>query len=444
MVITFWRRVVLTLLFLLEGGKKDKKILTFWRRVVLTLLFLLEGMDVEQNFWDFNFKYPLIFLTITLLPPTILSFNQKYFLSNPEKRTVIFFCFFLLSFVFWVDSFWLFFGFFELSVIPILLIIVSSGSSRKRLEARKFLFIFTRGSSLILLFFLIWTQENRGESRGWLSWPRAKFGEGLESFFPLLVLLTFFVKMPSLFLHMWLPKAHVEAPVFGSIVLARVMLKIGGYGILLFRPLLDYFFSSMGTSFFFLLFSAYSAFICYSQKDLKVLIAYSRVNHMALVLLAMMVGWSYGILGSILLMLGHGVVSSILFFLRRSTYNITSRRSLLIISGRGKDYLILGFWVIFCFINMGFPPFVNFLGEVYILKIMAYSPYFFLLRLVNFFVVGLYGVLILSSIAQRKVQKFSLSMGMGGLSEYLILRVLLGHIFCFLIINFMKGGVFYV
>ena len=119
------------------------------------------------------------------------------------------------------------------------------------------------------------------------------------------------------------------------------MLKIGGYGILLLRPLLDYFFTSFFTPFTFFLFSAYSALICLNQKDLKVLIAYSRVNHMALVLLTMIVGWRFGIMGGIFLMLGHGVVSSIIFFLRSVIYNNTSRRSLLIISRRRKDYLII-------------------------------------------------------------------------------------------------------
>jgi hypothetical protein len=75
---------------------------------------------------------------------------------------------------------------------------------------------------------------------------------------------------------------------------------------------------------------------------------------------------------------------------------------------------------------------------------MAYRPYFFLVRIINFFVVGLYGILIVSSIAQRKSQKFSLLRGVRGLREYLILSVVLGHLFCFFILNFFKGGVFYV
>ena len=91
---------------------------------------------------------------------------------------------------------------------------------------------------------------------------------------------------------------------------------------------------------------------------------------------------------------------------------------------------------------MGFPPFVNFLGEVYILKMMAYNPFFFLLGIVNFFAVGLYGVLIISSLSQRKSQKFSLKKGRS-LREYVVIMVVALHLYCFFLINFFMGGLFY-
>ena len=439
MFIGFWRGVFFSIIIIVETIKKRTKIIGFWRGVFFSIIIIVETINFNQDSWDLSLKQPLIFLSITLLPSTLLAFNQKSFFKYKEKRSLIFFCFFLLTYVFLVDSLWIFFIFFELSVIPILLIISSQGGSKNRLEARKFLFIFTRGSSLILLFFLLWRERRKSwETLGWLSYPFEKRNSRFSFLFSILVLLTFFVKMPSLFLHIWLPKAHVEAPVFGSIILARVMLKMGGYGILLFRPLLDYFFSSFFTPFAFFLFSAYSALVCFNQKDLKILIAYSRVNHIALVLLAAIVGWRFGVVGGVFLILGHGVVSSILFFLRRVSYNRTSRRSLLILSRRRKDYFIISIWVFFTFINMGFPPFVNFLGEVYIIKMITFRPYFFFIGFLNFFLVGLYGVLMVSSITQRKMQKYSLKNRGGGLREFSVLIVVSTHLYCFRLINLLK------
>ena len=159
---------------------------------------------------------------------------------------------------------------------------------------------------------------------------------------------------------------------------------------------------------------------------------------MALVLLTIIVGWRFGMVGRIFLMLGHGVVSSIIFFLRRVTYNNTSRRSILIISRRGKDYLIISLWVIFTFINIGFPPFINFLGEVYIMKMITFRPFFFFLGFFNFFFVGLYGILIISRISQRKIQKYSLKNRRGGLREFSVLIVIFTHLYCFGLINLLK------
>ena len=440
MFIRFFRGIFLSLILIIEGEIKISKFIRFFRGIFLSLILIIEGLEYEYFTFDQIIKFPLIFLSISLIPPTIIAFNQKSFLSSGEKGNLVFTCFLMLLIVFWVDSIWFFFIFFELSVVPMLLIVSSVGGTKSRIEARKFLFTFTSGTSLIFLLFLVWRRTLiNWETFIWLPSPSQNLSNFFNFFLSFLILLTFFVKIPSLFVHIWLPKAHVEAPVFGSIILARVMLKIGGYGILLFRPLLDFFFSSFFPPFFFICFSAYSAIICFRQKDLKILIAYSRVNHMALVLIASIQGWRLGFFGLLLLMLGHGVISSILFFLARRSYGQTSSRSLIVFSSRGKDYFLILMWIVFAFINIGFPPFLNFLGEVYIIKVVAFNPFLFLTSIFNFFIVGLYGVLIISSITQRKSQKYSIINRSGGLREFIILMVLMGHIYCFLILNMIKG-----
>jgi len=145
------------------------------------------------------------------------------------------------------------------------------------------------------------------------------------------------VKLPVFGFHIWLPKAHVEASVSGSILLAGVLLKLGGYGLyrffFLFKNLR--FLSFFITLFFFLgLYGGlFSAIFCYRQIDLKMIIAYSSVVHISRILIGLF-SFSYaGVLGRILMMFSHGFISPILFFLITEMYVVIKSRSLFIIKG---------------------------------------------------------------------------------------------------------------
>merc|ERR1711894_151685 len=187
--------------------------------------------------------------------------------------------------------------------------------------------------------------------------------------------------MPVFFLHMGLPKAHVEAPVFGSMVLARVVLKLGGFGFIL----ISNFFSRVELMviliFFFSLGCVISGVSCYGQKDLK------------------------SIRGGILLILGHGVISSLIFFIRRINYNSTSSRRIFFSKNLGSDYTYLIFWITIILINAGLPPFLNFLGEIRLIKNFFRNIYFFIILALNFLGVGLYRVLILRHLSEGKENK---------------------------------------
>ena len=127
------------------------------RTISLLLLFLEGGVGEDYFlFSDLQFKVPLLFLTIVLIFPTVIAFFQKSFSKGVRTSFLVFLVFFLVFLVFLVNSFWFFFIVFELSVIPLLLIVSSLGGSKNRMEARAFLFLFTRGSSLIFLIFLAW------------------------------------------------------------------------------------------------------------------------------------------------------------------------------------------------------------------------------------------------------------------------------------------------
>lgn len=196
----------------------------------------------------------------------------------------------------------LFYAFFELSVVPITLIVFMFGYQPEKLRACLHLVLYTVVSSLPLLLFVI------------------IIGEAFIYLFPirnclsaLPITLCFMVKSPMYLLHTWLPKAHGEAPVGGSIMLAGVLLKLGSYGLLVFlpyvklNPLIIFFFSIT------LLGSWLRSLTCLRQGDMKALIAYSSVVHMSVVIIGLLNGSELGFTCAIIMVLGHGVTSPFIF-----------------------------------------------------------------------------------------------------------------------------------
>lgn len=254
---------------------------------------------------------------------------------------------------------------YEASLIPILYIILKWGSYPERSVSSIILLLYTAIFSIPFVYFLFSVFSSHG------SFDLSLLILMLVSTFDTNLLLvavlffTFSVKLPIYGLHFWLPMAHVEAPTFGSIILAGVLLKLGGLGLIRFSPFLVYSsILSYVTSYLFIRLIL-TGLICSFQSDFKRLIAYSSVNHMIAVPLIVLRDNSLTLLSSLFLMLFHGLSSPALFMLVGLTYQLYSTRQLTLMRGLLLVRPLLSFTIFSSFLfTLRAPPFPSFVSEV--------------------------------------------------------------------------------
>lgn len=271
--------------------------------------------------------------------------------------------FLLLSFVS-LDLF-VFYLSFESVLIPMFLIIGIWGSRLERIKASWYFFFFTLVGSIFLLVAIIVIYMETGTTNFfYLNLPSHLQGWVWFAFF-----VAFAVKIPTWPMHLWLPEAHVESPTPGSVILASLLLKLGGYGYLRFMLPLYHDVSAQWWWPVFATFSVgsivYASTNALRQIDVKRIIAYSSIAHMNLVVLGMF-SYSYqGVHGSIVLMLAHGFVSGALFMLIGVLYDRYHTRIVNHYGGLTQVMpLFAVFFLFFSVANMGFPGTYNFVGEL--------------------------------------------------------------------------------
>nr|YP_008080896.1 NADH dehydrogenase subunit 4 [Tarragoilus diuturnus]AFW98789.1 NADH dehydrogenase subunit 4 [Tarragoilus diuturnus] len=274
---------------------------------------------------------------------------------------------FMLYCTFSSMSLFSFYLFFEGSLIPTVFLILGWGYQPERLQAGIYLLFYTLLASLPLLIGLF----NVYYDTGTLYTPLWSGHNMTGIIFYLCSILAFLVKMPMFLVHLWLPKAHVEAPVSGSMILAGVLLKSGGYGMLrVYKVLmvmgLQCNFIWVGVS---LLGGVLVSLMCLRQSDMKALIAYSSVAHMGIVLSGVMTLTFWGWSSAFTLMIAHGLCSSGLFVLANVSYERLGSRSLLVNKGL-LNYMptMALWWFLFSCSNMAAPPSLNLLGEIGLLN----------------------------------------------------------------------------
>ena len=342
----------------------------------------------------------LFIIILCILTNRKLSQDKKYLLCNIFLLVFLLFSFLSKFLIF-------FFILFEASLIPLFLLIMGWGYQPERLQSSIYFLFYTLFGSLPLLvslFLLKYTFI--------LTWINKIII--LDSIMYFTLILAFLIKMPMFLVHLWLPKAHVEAPTIGSMILAGVTLKLGRYALLRLSIL-----STSHTLKYNWLWIAIRltgnivlCFVCLRQTDLKLLIAYSSVIHMGLCLITLLfiLNWSYE--GSLWLSLSHGLASSGLFFLTNSTYLRFNRRSLYINKGLAFTLPVISFWWFLLLIfNMASPPSLNLFREIkMIMTTITISNLIIFLSVITRFLCSAYCIFLFRNIYHGKhnnTQKFS-------------------------------------
>nr|YP_008474663.1 NADH dehydrogenase subunit 4 [Triso dermopterus]AGI78287.1 NADH dehydrogenase subunit 4 [Triso dermopterus] len=320
---------------------------------------------------------PLLVLTCWLLPLMILA-SQNHTATEPINRQRMYITLLTSLQIFLILAFGateviMFYVMFEATLIPTLILITRWGNQTERLNAGVYFLFYTLAGSLPLLVALLLLQNYTG-TLSLLTLPYSHplhLSSNADKLWWAGCLLAFLVKMPLYGVHLWLPKAHVEAPVAGSMVLAAVLLKLGGYGMMRMIPMLDPLTKELGYPF--LIFALWGVImtgsICLRQTDLKSLIAYSSVSHMGLVVGGILIQTPWGFTGALILMIAHGLTSSALFCLANTNYERTHSRTMLL--ARGLQIilpLMTTWWFIASLANLALPPLPNLMGELMIIS----------------------------------------------------------------------------
>ena len=321
----------------------------------------------------------LFFITLSILLIPICIMMSWNAIDNFKKEFLIsmFFILILLIGVFTIMDIIGFYILFEAILIPMFIVIGIWGSREEKVKAAFYFFFYTLIGSLLMLISIFKLYSITGTTN-YLNLIIIELPSHLQFWMFIGFFCSLSVKIPMIPFHIWLPQAHVEAPVAGSVLLAGILLKLGGYGFIRFGyplfPLAAEHFSP-----FIILLSliavVYASFTTCRQTDIKRLIAYSSVSHMGLVTLAIFCHSKEGIIASIIMMIAHGLVSSGLFMSSAVLYVRHHSRAIRYFRGLVVTMPIFSIiTLILILANIGFPMTFNFIAEfLSILTAFTYS-----------------------------------------------------------------------
>jgi NADH-quinone oxidoreductase subunit M len=388
-VVTFLPAIGALMIYLIRGdddaARRNARWIALWTTLVTFAVSLLLVWRFDPSVTDFQFvektswlasgityhmgvdgiSLPFVILTTALMPFCIIASWKSVTMRVREYMMAFLILEALMIGTFSALDLVLFYLFFEGGLIPMFLIIGVWGGPRRVYASFKF-FLYTLLGSVLMLLAIMALYWNAGTT-DIPTLMHTAVPRSLQTWAWLAFFASFAVKMPMWPVHTWLPDAHVEAPTAGSVILAAILLKMGGYGFLRFSlpmfPLASHDFAPLIYSLS-VIAIIYTSLVALMQEDIKKLIAYSSVAHMGFVTMGIFAGTIQGVAGGVFQMISHGIVSGALFLCVGVVYDRMHTREIAAYGGlvnRMPLYALV--FMVFTMANVGLPGTSGFVGE---------------------------------------------------------------------------------